>query len=87
MVGLGRESYLGQNEITCFCLFSDVRVSSRFPCVITGVEGFSLDLCRVTKELKITKELKVTKELLFFSYLSLNIPVFVIFGNLILTRF
>ena len=81
MVGLGRESYLGQNEITCFCLFRDVRVSSRFPCVITGVAGFSLDLCRVTKELK------VTKELLLFSYLSLNIPVFVIFGNLILTRF
>ena len=49
-MGLGRKSYLGQAEITCFCLFRDVRVSSRFPCVTPGVEGFSLDLCRAVKK-------------------------------------
>ena len=47
--GLGRKSYLGQAEITCFCLFRDLRVSSRFPCVTPGVEIFSLDLCRAVK--------------------------------------
>ena len=49
-MGLGRKSYLGQAEITCFCLFRNVRVSSRFPCVTPGVERFSLDLCRAVKK-------------------------------------
>ena len=49
-MGLGRKSYLGQAEITCFCLFRDVRVSSRFPCVTPGMERFSLDLCRAVKK-------------------------------------
>ena len=49
-MGLGRKSYLGQAEITCFCLFRDVRVSSRFPCVTPGVERFSLDLCQAVKK-------------------------------------
>ena len=47
---LGRKSYLGQVKITCFCLFGDVRVSSRFPCVTPGVERFSLDLCQAVKK-------------------------------------
>ena len=47
---LGRKSYLGHAKITCFCLFRDVRVSSRFPCVTPGVERFSLDLCRAVKK-------------------------------------
>ena len=41
---------LGQAEITCFCLFRDVRVSSIFPCVTPGVERFSVDLCRAVKK-------------------------------------
>ena len=49
VVGLGRKPYLGQGDITCFCLFRDVRVSSKFPCVTPGVERFSLDLCRAVK--------------------------------------
>ena len=35
-IELGRKSYLGQTEITYFCLFRDVRVSSRFSCVTPG---------------------------------------------------
>ena len=49
-MGLGRKSSLGQAEITCFSLFRDVRVSSRFPCVTPGVTRFSLDLCRAVKK-------------------------------------
>ena len=49
-MGLDRKSYLGQAEITCFCLFRDVRVRSRFPCVTPGVERFSLDLCRAVEK-------------------------------------
>ena len=48
--GVGRKSYLGQTKITCFCLFRDVRVSSRFPCVTAEVGRFSLDLCRAVKK-------------------------------------
>ena len=49
-MGLGRKSYLGQAEITCFFLFRDVRVSSRFPCVIPWVERFSLDIYWAVKK-------------------------------------
>ena len=36
--------FLGQAEIACFCLFRDVSVSSRYPCLTSGVERFSLAL-------------------------------------------
>ena len=49
-MGFGRKSYLGQAEITCFCLFRDVMVTLRFPYVTPGVERFSLDLCRAVKK-------------------------------------
>ena len=49
-MGLGRKHYLRQAERTCFCLFTDVRVSSRFPCVTPGMKRFSLDLCLAVKK-------------------------------------
>ena len=52
MIGLGRKSYLGQAEMTCFLLFRDVRVSSRFPCVTPGVIRFFLDFCRAIKKFR-----------------------------------
>ena len=45
--GLGRKSYLGQAEITRFCLFRDVRVSSSFPCVTPGVDGVRPSVHRI----------------------------------------
>ena len=50
LVGLGRKFYLGQDEIACFCLFRDVGVSLRFPCVPPGLKIFSLDLCRTVEK-------------------------------------
>ena len=49
-MGLGRKSYLGQAEMACFCLFRDVKVSSRFACVTPEVERFFLDFFRVVKK-------------------------------------
>ena len=49
-MGLDRKTYLGQAEIACFCLFTDARVSSRFPCVTPGMERFSLDLPQADKK-------------------------------------
>ena len=43
-MGLARKSYLGQTETACFCLFRDVRVYLRVPCVTQKVERISLDL-------------------------------------------
>ena len=51
-MGLGRKSYLRQDEVACFCLFRDVKVSTRFPCVTPGVERFSIDLCRAVKNIE-----------------------------------
>ena len=51
-VGLGKKSYLRQAWTICFCLFRNMRVSSKFPLVydFPGVGKFSLDLCLPNKK-------------------------------------